>query len=264
MDSRALAEELRRQIVGEVRFDKYSRVLYSTDASIYQIEPLGVVIPKNNEDVIAAIKTAARYSVPVLPRGGGTSLAGQAVGPAIILDFSKYMHRVLEMNPEEGWVRAEPGISLDGLNHNLRSYGLKFAPDPTTSNRATVGGVLGNNSCGSHSILFGKTVDNVKEISVVLPDGDEALFKPLTQEELEAKLRGEGAESQLYRRVLDIVEQHRQEIALRYPKIMRRVSGYNLDEFTKGEDLNLAKLIVGSEGTLATITEAKLHLVPRP
>ena len=264
MDSRALVEELRRQVSGEVRFDKYSRVLYSTDASIYQIEPIGVVVPKTKEDVIATVETAARYSVPVLPRGGGSSLAGQAVGRAVVLDFSKYMHQVLEVNPEEAWVRTEPGITLDELNHHLRPYDLQFAPDPSTSNRANVGGALGNNSCGTHSILFGKTVDNVREMEVVLSNGDVALFGPVNGDELEARLRRESLESHIYRRVLDLVEQHRQEIELRYPKITRRVSGYNLDEFLKGGDINLAKLIVGSEGTLATITEAKLHLVPRP
>ena len=160
-DNSDLAEELRRNISGEVRFDKMSRILYSTDASIYQIEPIGVVIPKTEEDVISAIETASKYSVPILPRGGGTSLAGQTVGHAVVLDFSKYMRNVLEVNKEEGWVRVQPGIILDELNQHINQTGYFFAPDPSTSNRGNVGGALGNNSCGAHSIVWGKTSDNV-------------------------------------------------------------------------------------------------------
>ena len=173
-ETQSLVEELGRLVTGEVRFDKMTRLLYSTDASIYQIEPIGVVIPKTAEDVIAVVETPNRHGVPVLPRGGGTSLAGQTVGRAIVIDFSKYMHDVIEVNAEEGWVRAQPGIILDELNHHLAPHGVLFAPDPSTSNRGNVGGAVGNNSCGAHSILWGKTVDNVRELDVVLSNYDVA------------------------------------------------------------------------------------------
>ena len=263
-DTEALVEELRRRVEGEVRFDKMTRVLYSTDASIYQIEPIGVVIPKSAEDVVAVIETAGRYGVPVLPRGGGTSLAGQTVGHAVVIDFSKYMRRVIEVNAEEGWVRTQPGVILDELNHHLEPSGMLFAPDPSTSNRGNVGGALGNNSCGAHSIMWGKTVDNVVELDVVLSDGSTARFGPLNGERLEAKMRGDGLEGDIYRKLFAIGEANRDEILRRYPKIQRRVSGYNLDEFVGGNDFDMARFVVGSEGTLVAVTEAKLRIVARP
>ena len=262
-DTRALVEELERQVEGEVRFDKMTRVLYGTDASIYQIEPIGVVIPRTAEDVVAVVETANRYDVPVLPRGGGTSLAGQTVGHAIVIDFSKYMRNVLEINAQEGWARTQPGIILDELNHHLEPHGMLFAPDPSTSNRGNVGGALGNNSCGAHSLVWGKTVDNVVDLDVILSSGDAAHFGPLDGEQLEAKMRLEGREGEIYRRLLAIGEANREEILARYPKIQRRVSGYNLDELVGG-GFNMARFVVGSEGTLVTVTEAKLRIVPSP
>ena len=263
-DTRDLVEDLRRQVQGEVRFDKMSRVLYSTDASIYQIEPIGVVIPRSADDVVAVVETAARHGVPILPRGGGTSLAGQTVGHAVVIDFSKYMRRVVEVSPEEGWVRTQPGIVLDELNRELGPTGMVFAPDPSTSNRGNVGGALGNNSCGAHSIIWGKTVDNVIELDTVLSSGDVAHFGALTGEQLETRMRRPGLEGEIYRKLLAIGEANRDEVLARYPKIQRRVSGYNLDEFVGGSDLNMARFVVGSEGTLVTITEAKLRIVPKP
>ena len=262
-DAQALVEDLRRVVTGEVRFDEMTRALYSTDASIYQIEPIGVVIPRTEEDVIAVVETAYRHGVPVLPRGAGTSLAGQAVGHAIIIDFSKYMRRVLEVSPEEGWVRVQPGIILDELNHHLSPSGLHFAPDPSTSNRGNVGGALGNNSCGAHSLVWGKTVDNVVELRVVLSNGDMATLGPANGEDLEARMGGEGLEAEVYRKLVAIGKANRDEVLKRYPKIMRRVSGYNLDELKAGS-IDMARFVVGSEGTLITVTEAKLRLVPLP
>ncbi|MCL0029328.1 FAD-binding oxidoreductase, partial [Dehalococcoidia bacterium] len=259
-----LVEELRAQILGEVRFDEMSRALYSTDASIYQIQPLGVVIPRTTEDVISVMEAAGRHGVPVLPRGGGTSLAGQTVGQAIVVDFSKYMRETLEVNTEERWARVQPGIVLDVLNDSLKPHGLMFAPDPSTSNRGNVGGALGNNSCGAHSIVWGKTVDNVIEMDVVLADGQPARFSQLDGSGLEAKMRMVGLEGDIYRELFAIGEANRAEILKRYPKIQRRVSGYNLDEFIRGKDFDMARFVVGSEGTLVNITEAKLRLVPTP
>ncbi len=263
-DARSLIEILKRRVEGEVRFDKMTRVLYSTDASIYQIEPIGVVIPRTADDVIAVIETAERHGVTVLPRGGGTSLAGQTVGQSIVMDFSKYMRNVIEVNPEERWVRTQPGIVLDTLNRHVAPHGLQFAPDPSTSSRGNVGGALGNNSCGAHSIMWGKTIDNVHELDVVLSDGQTAHFAELNGGQLETRMRASGLEGDIYRKLFDIGEENRDEVLKRYPKIQRRVSGYNLDEFVGGSDFNMARFVVGSEGTLVTITEAKLRLVPKP
>ena len=263
-DARDLAEELRDIVDGEVRFDKMTRLLYSTDASIYQIEPVGVVIPRSEDDVIAVIETAGRHGVHVLPRGGGTSLAGQTVANAVVIDFSKYMRDVIEMNAEEGWVRTQPGVILDELNQKLAPTGMIFAPDPSTSNRGNVGGALGNNSCGAHSIVWGKTIDNVLELSVVLSNGDTATLGPVTGAALETKVAADSLEGSIYRSLREIGDDNRDEVLARYPKILRRVSGYNLDELSDGDGLDLARFVVGAEGTLLTITEAKLKIVPRP
>ena len=163
-----LAAALQRAVKGEVRFDAVSRMLYRTDASIYAIEPLGLVVPRDEDDVAAAIAVAAANGAAVLPRGGGTSLAGQSVGAAIHLDCSKYMNRVLEFNAEERWVRVQPGLVLDELNAYLQPHGLVFAPDVSTSSRANIGGMIGNNSCGAHSIIYGKTIDHVLELKLSL------------------------------------------------------------------------------------------------
>ena len=267
-DTREMVHDLDRLVSGEVRFDKMSRILYSTDASIYQIEPVGVVLPRNAEDVIAVVETADKYGVSVLPRGGGTSLGGQTVGHSIVMDFSKYMNSVVELNWEEKWVRTQPGIVLDVLNHQIRDSGLLFAPDPSTSNRGNVGGALGNNSCGAHSIMWGKTVDNVHELDVVLSNGQATRLGALDGSQLESMMRSGSLEGDIHRRLFEIGEANRDEIIARYPKIQRRVSGYNLDEFVGGQDpavaFNMARFVVGSEGTLVTITEAKLKLVDRP
>ena len=259
-----LAQELRRRVSGEVRFDPFSRVLYSTDASIYQMQPVGVVIPKNVDDVLAVMEVARDNRVPVLPRGGGTSLAGQCVNHAIVIDFSKYMDQLLEVNQEEHWARVQPGIVLDQLNRLLGPYNLQYAPDPTTANRACVGGGIGNNTCGAHSVIYGKTLDHVKELNVVLSDASQAHFYELEAHELEAKLSGTGLESEIYRGVLRIARERIPEIEAIYPKILRRVSGYNLDSFTTDGPVNLARMAVGSEGTLCVTTEAKINLVPKP
>ena len=259
-----LAEELRRRVAGEVRFDPFSRVLYSTDASIYQMEPVGVVIPRSAEDVLAVVDLASQNEIPVLPRAGGTGLAGQSVNHAIVMDFSKYLNQVIELNREENWVRVQPGIVLDQLNRYLAPHGLQYAPDPTTSNRACVGGGIGNNTCGAHSVIYGKTLDHIKEVDVVLSDASQAHFHTLEPHELDTKLNGDGLESDIYRGVLQIARENLAEIEARYPKIMRRVSGYNLDSFLGEEPVNLTKMVVGSEGTLCVVNEAKINLVPRP
>jgi FAD/FMN-containing dehydrogenase/Fe-S oxidoreductase len=263
-DYQEIAAELQKRVEGEVRFDKYSRLLYATDASMYEIEPVGVVIPRHRGDVQATIEVAKKFNVPVLPRGGGTALAGQAVGHAIVLDFTKYMNRVLEVNQEELWCRVQPGVVQDELNAHVRSQDLLFGPDTSTSNRATIGGMIGNNSAGAHSLVYGKTLDHVLELTVCLSDGSEVVLKDLSPEELAKKAAGNGVEGRACREIQRLAAKHREEILARYPKILRRVSGYNLDEFVKPRPFNLSRMIVGSEGTLACVVEAKMCLVPKP
>jgi len=260
-----LEAELRRDVEGDVRFDSYSRLLYSTDASMYQVEPIGVVIPRHAGDVQAAIEIANRQQVPLLPRGGGTSLTGQTVNRAVVLDFSRYMAKVLEVDAEALWARVQPGLVQDELNHHVRPMELLFGPDTSTSSRATLGGMIGNNSGGAHSIAYGLTIEHVLEISTILADGSRAVFGEVTPEAFRAKMQSPGLEGQIYREVARIRDQYREEIATRYPqKHWRRVCGYNLDELVKDRPLNMARLIVGSEGTLLTVVEAKVRLVRRP
>ncbi len=263
-----IADELTRRVDGEVRFDPHSRLLYSTDASIYQMEPVGVVIPRNAADVQAVVEFGAREGIPVLPRSGGTSLAGQTVNHAIVLDFSKYLNNVLEVNAEEQWARVQPGIILEQLTRQVSGHGLQYAPDPTTANRACVGGGIGNNTCGAHSVIYGKTLDHIRELDVILSDGSTAHLGELTPAELESRLSATGLEGEIYRGVLRIAREQKDEIDRTYAKIQRRVSGYNLDEFIlddgHGHPVNLARMVVGSEGTLCVVTEAKVNLVPRP
>jgi len=259
-----LERELRQVVEGEVRFDAYTRLLYATDASMYQVEPIGVVFPRSAGDVHAVLELANRYNVPVLPRGGGTSLAGQTVNHAVVLDFSKFLNRVLEVNRDELWCRVEPGLVQDELNAHVGPLGLLFGPDTSTSNRATLGGMCGNNSAGSHSIAYGKTIDHVLELRCLLADGSEVVLRDLTPDELQVKGRADGLEGQVYREVRRIAEEHADEIRARYPAIMRRVSGYNLDELVKPQPFGLQRLAVGSEGTLVVVVELKMRLVCRP
>ena len=255
---------LKDVIKGEVRFDDLSRVLYRTDASIYEIQPLGLILPKDEEDVIAAVRVAGERGVSILPRGGGTSLAGQSVGPGIHLDLSKYMNRILEFNPEERWIRVQPGLVLDELNAYLQPHGLSFAPDVSTSSRANIGGMIGNNSCGAHSIVYGKTIDHVLELKVVLSDGSEAVFSPVDEEEYQRRAAGDGLEGQIYREIRRIARDNEELIRRGFPTVMRRVSGYNIDEFINGAPFDLSKIVVGSEGTLCAVVEARLNLVELP
>ncbi len=274
-----LENALRRLVRGSVRFDQGSRLLYSTDASMYQVEPIGVVIPRHADDVRAAVQVAREQKVALLPRGGGTSLTGQTVNRALVVDFTQHMNQVLEVNTEERWARVQPGLVQDELNHHVRSMGLLFGPDTSTSNRATLGGMMGNNSGGSHSLAYGLTVDHVIEIRALLVDGSEAVFGELTPAEFEAKTRAAGLEGQIYREVAAIRETYADEIRTRYPTHWRRVAGYNLNEllgigvrphsYAGGGNgaprkLSMARLVVGSEGTLLTILEAKVRLVRRP
>ena len=272
----AFMQALRGIVQGEVRTDAVSRVLYSTDASIYQVEPYGVLIPRTVEDVQAAITLAAEHGVPVLPRGGGTSLAGQAVNAALVIDATRHLDQILEVNREERWVRAQAGLTLGALNTHLQPLGLKFGPDPASGSRAVLGGIVGNNSSGSHSILYGMVADHLRSAEVVLADGSRALFGPRSEAELVMLQNQPGFEAEIYRRMLALVRdpQHLAIIRANTPRHWRRCGGYNLDRLTDGQGLsfrwpyderfNLAKLICGSEGTLGFVTEVTLNLVDVP
>jgi FAD/FMN-containing dehydrogenase/Fe-S oxidoreductase len=265
MSHDALRRELEQHISGEVRFDTVSRALYSTDASVYQIHPLGVVVPRTREDVVRAVEIAGRHSVSITARGGGTSQAGQAIGPGIQLDTSKYLNRILEVNEAGRWAWIEPGVVLDELNAALKKGGLRFAPDISTASRATVGGMIANNSSGARSVLYGKTIDHVLELQVVLSDGTIAHCRPLDSRQLDAACAAATLEGACYRAVRELSIAHRDEIDWRFPKVLRRVGGYNLDEFVDpARPFNLSKVIVGSEGTLGLVVAAKVNLVPLP
>ncbi len=257
-----LRAALRAALSGEVGFERLDRALYSTDASVYQIVPLGVVIPKSREDVLATLAVCKRFGVPITARGGGTSQAGQSIGPGVILDFSKYLNRIIETNSAERWVKVEPGCVLDDLNHHVKPHGLQFAPDISTANRATIGGMIANNSSGTHSLIHGKTIDHVLELTVLLADGSMVEMKPLDKTAWATKSRQDNLEGAGYRIIQRLAQAHAEEIDRRFPKILRRVGGYNLDRFLTSQ--NLADLFVGSEGTLGIVLEAKLRLVELP
>jgi FAD/FMN-containing dehydrogenase/Fe-S oxidoreductase len=260
-----LQRELEARIEGEVRFDRVSRALYSTDASVYQIQPLGVVIVRSRDDVVRTVEIARRHGSSITARGGGTSQAGQAIGAGLQLDTSKYFNRLLEVNVDERWARVEPGVVLDELNAGLRRHRLRFAPDISTASRATLGGMIANNSSGARSILYGKTIDHVLELEVVLADGSLAHLRALAPHELEAACAGRDLAAACHRTVRALAKDCADEIERRFPKVLRRVGGYNLDEFVDpARPFNLAKLIVGSEGTLALVIAAKIRLVPLP
>lgn len=257
---------LRERVKGDVSFDKFTRGVYATDSSMYQITPEAIVVPKDEEDVRAAIKTAAEFNVSIVPRGGGTSLGGQAVGMSMVIDFTKYMKGLLELNVEERWVRVQPGLVLDQLNFELAKHGLMFAPDPATSSRATIGGMIGNNSSGTKSLVYGITRDHVIDTKVLLADGTVMECGALSSEEYENRLSsGENQrEAEIMGGLKKIIETNRSEIEKRFPKMMRRVQGYNLDSFIDNESWNLSEMIVGSEGTLGVVVEARLNLEKLP
>src|SRR5471030_2997147 len=215
----ALRLDLEQHISGEVRFYRVSRALYSTDASVYQIEPIGVVVPRTREDVVRTVEIARRHGVSITARGGGTSQAGQAIGAGLQLDLSKYLNRILEVNVAERWAWVEPGVVLDELNAQLRPQGLRFAPDISTASRATVGGMMANNSSGARSVLYGKTIDHVLEQHVVLADGSIAHFRPLDRSGLDAASSGASTEAACYRTVRRLARECAEEIDRRYPKI---------------------------------------------
>jgi FAD/FMN-containing dehydrogenase/Fe-S oxidoreductase len=285
-----LVSALRQRVTGEVLFDGWTRSLYSTDASLYQIMPLGVVVPRTVDDVQASVEIAKRLGAPVLARGSGTSLAGQAVGPALIIDMSRHLDRILSIDPDARTATVQPGITVAALNRTLAPLGLMLGPDPASADRATIGGCVGNNATGSHSILYGMMADNVLEAQVILADGSQVHFRPQQPEDLETLGRREGLQGAIYRNVPRIVREATPAILQHWPRHWRRASGYNLDRLAASlqppgnrsdfgsqsisrpalcdpehwSHFNVAQLLAGSEGTLAILTAVTIQLVPRP
>ena len=265
-DDRARQAEhlLRDELDGEVQFDDYTRHLFSRDASMYSIMPLGVVFPRHADDVAATVRVANRLGVTVTPRGGGTSLAGQTIGPGIVVDLSRHMRQILDIDPEARTARVQVGVVQDELNQAAAPFGLMFGPDTSTSNRATIGGMFGNNSAGSGSLRYGMTIDHVREVDVVLSDGSMAHFAPVDEAERHRRGGAGSLEARIYRGLPEIVEANRTAIANGFPPFWRRACGYRLDRMVDGSPFDLAKFVVGSEGTLAIATEVVVDLVPKP
>lgn len=265
-----VSEALRSRVRGEVRFDRGSRAMYSTDASNYRQLPIGVVIPRTMDDVIETIAVAREFGLPVLSRGGGTSLAGQCCNAAIVMDFSKYLHHVLHIDPERRTARVQAGCVLDELRNAAESYHLTFGPDPATHSHNTLGGMIGNDSCGVHSVMsefYGpgaRTADNVRSLEILTYDGVRMHVGPTPDDELERIIQRGGREGEIYRRLRELRDRYADRIRARYPDIPRRVSGYNLPQLLPEKGFNVARALVGSESTCVTVLEAELELVPSP
>jgi len=263
-----LAEALRAQVKGDVRFDTGSRALYATDGSNYRQVPIGVVLPRDNDDVLAAISVCRDFGAPLLCRGGGTSLAGQCCNVAVILDFSRYMNQILEIDPDRRIARVQPGVVLDQLRNAAEKHHLTFGPDPATHDRCTLGGMIGNNSCGVHSVMAGKTDDNIEALDIVTYDGTrmhvgaDAFVRPCGPEV--SGRSGSSREAEIYAALKQIAGQYGDLIRHKFPNIPRRVSGYNLNYLLPENGFHVARALVGSEGTCATVLEATCSLVESP
>jgi len=270
VDADAIAAALKEKIEGEVRFDAGSRALYATDGSNYRQVPIGVVIPKSKEDIINIVEICEHYGAPLLSRGGGTSLAGQCCNVAVVMDFSKYYNKVLNINVDKRLATVEPGIVLDEMKKHTEKYGLTFGPDPSTHNHCTIGGMLGNDSCGVHSVmsvnngLGARASDNMYEMEILTRDGLIMKVGPTSEEELTQIIGEGGRRGEIYKRLKDLRDKYADEIRLRFPNIPRRVSGYNLDALLPENGFNVARALGGSEGTLVTILTATMHLIPNP
>ena len=272
---KTLLQELALQIQGELHYDSMMKSLYATDASVYRELPLAVALPKNTKDIKALIGFANKNKIGLIPRAAGTSLAGQCVGDGIVVDISKYMNKILEINVNEHWIRVQPGVIRDELNTFLKPYGLFFGPNTSTANRCTISGMVGNNSCGSTSIIYGSTRDHTLELKTILSDGSEAVFNVLNKIQFKEKQQGNTLESRLYQQIFKELSntETQEQIIREFPKasISRRNTGYAVDSllnttifFETGEAFNFCKMLCGSEGTLAFTTEIKLNLVPIP
>ncbi len=264
VDAAGLAEALHATIHGEVRFDRGTRALYATDGSNYRQVPIGVVLPRNTDDVQAAVAICRQFGAPLLCRGAGTSLAGQCCNVAVILDFSKYMSRILEIDPTRRIARVQPGVVLDRLRAAAEKHHLTFGPDPATHSRCTLGGMIGNNSCGVHSVMAGKTDDNIEALEILTYDGVRMKVGATSNEQLERISEAGGGRAEIYSRLQNIAATYGDLVRQRFPKIPRRVSGYNLNFLLPENGFHVARALVGSEGTCVTVLEATCRLVESP
>jgi FAD/FMN-containing dehydrogenase/Fe-S oxidoreductase len=264
LDAAALEAALRRHLRGEVRFDSGSRALYATDGSNYRQVPIGIVVPRDKEDVLATVALCRDHGAPLLVRGGGTSLAGQCCNSAIILDFSKYMVKILEIDPARRIARVEPGVVLDRLRAEAEKHHLTFAPDPATHDRCTLGGMIGNNSCGVHSIMAGKTDDNIEALDVLTYGGQRMHVGATTSDDFDRIIREGGRRAEIYTGLKSLTDRVGEQVRRQFPNIPRRVSGYNLNHLLAESGFHVARALVGSEGTCVTILEATCRLVESP
>ena len=261
---RALAADLAARVRGQVRFDSASRAVFAADASNYRHVPVGVVQPADTDDVLATLEVCRQHDVPVLPRGAATSIGGQAVNEAVVIDFSRHLRSVLSIDPEQATARIQPGVVLDDLRAAAAPHGLTFGPDPSTHSRCTVGGMIGNNACGSHSVAWGKTVDNVRGLTVVTYGGTQLTVGPTTPDEAAARAQQPGEAGRIYRRLAELAATHGDLVRAQTPQLTRRVSGYNLDQLLPENGFNLARALTGTEGSCVTVLEATVGLVPLP
>ncbi|MBW4029760.1 MAG: FAD-binding oxidoreductase [Acidobacteria bacterium] len=259
-----LADELSRSLRGDVRFDAATRGIYATDSSNYRQVPLGVVFPRDEDDVVRIVEICARYGAPLLGRGAGTSLAGQACNVAVVVDTSRHMNRILEIDPERRVARVQPGVVLDRLNDAARAVDLTFGPDPATHAWCTIGGMVGNNSCGTHALRYGKTVDNVQALRIVTSRGERMRVGACDDAHYEELKAGGGDAARIVEELRRLRDDYATEIASGFPAIDRRVSGYNLDALLEKNGFHLARALVGSESTCALVTEITVTLSPWP
>jgi len=259
--------------LSSIKTDSLTRHLYSTDASLYEQLPKGVSFPKNGSDILNLVQTSQKKGFSITPRSAGTSLAGQTTGEGVIMDVSRHMTKILELNKKEKFAIVQPGVIRDTLNREAAKHGLQFGPDTATTNRCMLGGMIGNNSCGSFSIKHKTTREHILEIEAVLSDGSEAVFKALSSDELRNKMAQQNLEGSVYREMIDLLKKHKDQIINHFPHpdIIRRNTGYALDRLCEmepitpgGRPFNLAELLCGSEGTLAMTVSAKVNLVPLP
>src|SRR3954453_2419466 len=264
IDVRRLERELRSAVRGEVRFGGGDRGMYASDAGNYRMVPIGVVLPRDADDVLQTLAVCRRYGAPIVARGGGTGIPGQTVNVAVVLDFSKYMNRIVELNPEQRYARVEPGIVLDELRDAASAHRLTFGPDPATHNRNPLGGMIGNNSCGIHSVMAGETVNNIEELDIVLYDGTRMTVGATTDHDLDEIIRTGGRKGAIYGQLKALRDKYAERIRREFPMIPRRVSGFNLPALLPEQGFNVAKALVGTEGTCVLVLEAKTKLVYNP
>ncbi|HEX5582837.1 FAD-binding oxidoreductase, partial [Gaiella sp.] len=264
VDARSLARSLAARLEGEVRFAHGSRALYANDGSVYRQLPIGVVIPRSEDDVVATVELCREHGAPIFGRGSGTSLAGQSVNEAVLLDFSKYMKEIVEIDWERRVARVQPGIVLDRLRDAAEERDLTFGPDPATHSRCTLGGMIGNNSCGVHSVMAGMTADNIESLDIVTYDGLQLHVGPTSDDELAAIIQAGGRRGEIYGRLKQLRDRYADQIRTGFPHIPRRVSGYNLDQLLPENGFNVARALVGTEGTCVTVLEATTRLVTNP